>query len=300
MDLQQAYRLIASKLYLWLHQFVKLLPNILLAALILVLGFYASKYIRNLTRRLTTKIIHQRIIQNLFTSFIYVACIGITIFIALSILNLDKAVTSLLAGAGIVGLALAFAFQDIAANFVAGVVMSFTRPIRIGDWVTAKDHTGRVEDIRLRDTVIRSFNGQMVIIPNKEIFQNPIENYTLLGRRKMELNVGVSYGEQLRDVKEITLKALENLKNRCTEEPIKFYYEEFADSSINFSVRVWINSPEPSVLLESRSEAIMLVKEAFDANEIMIPYPIRTLDVGMKGGEKLADIPFFANGQKSS
>lgn len=299
MDLEKAYQLIAQKIVFWMQQLVKMLPNIALAALILVGGIFLSRLIRNFARRILTRVIHHRVILNLFTSFIYIFAIGVSIFAALSVLRLDKAVTSLLAGAGIAGLALAFAFQDIAANFVAGIVMSFTRPINIGDWVRVSDHTGRVQDIRLRDTIIRSFDGQMVIIPNKDIFQNPIENYTMLGRRRMQLDVGVSYAEDLDKVRDLTMPLMENLSTRCPDEPVKFYYETFADSSINFSVRVWINSPEPSVLLQSKSEAIMLIKAAFDREGITIPFPIRTIDLGIKGGEKLSDMPFFSKTKDS-
>lgn len=282
MDLQKAYELIVNKMNVWLHQLVKMLPNLALAVIAIVIGLFLSRLLKNFVRNLLKRFFHNEVVRNLFTSFVYLFAIGVTIFTALSILNLNKAVTSLLAGAGIVGLGLAFAFQDIAANFVAGVVMSFTRPIKIGDWITAGDHTGRVTDIRLRDTLIRSFNGQMVIIPNKEIFQNPIENASMLGRRKFELLVGISYNDDLNKVRELTLQVLQDLPNRCTSEAIKFYYEEFAESSINFTVRIWIDSPEPSVMLESRSEAIMRIKQAYDEHGISIPFPIRTLEWAKK------------------
>ena len=90
----------------------------------------------------------------------------------------------MLAGAGVVGLALAFAFQDIAANFISGIFISFRKPLHIDDIVKIGDYMGRVEEINLRDTVLRTFQGQMVIIPNKNVFQNPIENYSMLGKRR--------------------------------------------------------------------------------------------------------------------
>jgi len=116
----------------------------------------------------------------------------------LSILKLNTAVTSILAGAGIIGLALAFAFQDIAANFISGIFISFRRPLRVGDIVKVKDYMGKVEEINLRDTILRTFQGQTVIIPNKEVFQNPIENFSRLGKRRIDLWIGVSYGKTWR------------------------------------------------------------------------------------------------------
>jgi small conductance mechanosensitive channel len=194
-----------------------------------------------------------------------------------------------LAGAGIAGLALAFAFQDIAANFVAGIVMSFTRPIELGDLVKVKDYFGKVKEIRMRDCIIQTFQGEIVFIPNKDIFQNPIENYSKYKKRRMDLSIGVSYGDDLTLVKQTALDAVASVDLRSAEDPIEVYFEEFADSSINLSLRIWLNATEQPVYLEARSQAIMLIKEAFDQNQISIPYPIRTLDFGIKGGERIFD-----------
>lgn len=229
-------------------------------------------------------------LSNLLTSIIYIFFIGITIFVALSILQLSKAVTSILAGAGIIGLALAFAFQDIAANFISGIFISFRKPFHLGDIVKLKDYMGKIEEINLRDTVVRTFQGQMVIIPNKDVFQNPIENFSLLGKRRMDLTVGVSYGDDLEKVKAITLNAVKNIKHLSKEDNVTMFYTQFDNSSINFVLRLWISKPDQIEYLETCSEAIMLIKKAYDENDIMIPFPIRTLDFGIKGGEKLSEM----------
>lgn len=289
MNIDKYRKIIVDKLTDWGRELVDLLPNLLLAALILVLGFYISKALKRLAKKIIDKVSTQETINNLFANFIYIAAIGIILFAALSVLKLDKAVTSILAGAGIVGLALAFAFQDIAANFISGIFISFRRPLHIGDIVKVQDYMGRVEDINLRDTVVLTFQGQRVIIPNKAVFQNPIENYSLLGKRRVDLVVGISYGDNLQKVKEVVMEAVQKVSVR-TEDPITFFYDEFGDSSINFEVRIWVNSPEQPVWLQGRSEAIMYIKEAFDKNDITIPFPIRTLDFGIKGGEKLSEM----------
>lgn len=289
MNIDKYRKIIVDKLTSWGQELVDLLPNLLLAALILVLGFYISKALKRLAKKIIDKVSTQETINNLFANFIYIAAIGIILFAALSVLKLDKAVTSILAGAGIVGLALAFAFQDIAANFISGIFISFRRPLHIGDIVKVQDYMGRVEDINLRDTVVLTFQGQRVIIPNKAVFQNPIENYSLLGKRRVDLVVGISYGDNLQKVKDVVMEAVQKVSVR-TEDPITFFYDEFGDSSINFEVRIWVNSPEQPVWLQGRSEAIMYIKEAFDKNDITIPFPIRTLDFGIKGGEKLSEM----------
>lgn len=277
MDLTKALELIESKLINWLRVLVRMLPNLLLAVLVIVIGIYLSKIIRNFSRKMLDRLSHGRIITNLFSSFIYITCIGITLFAALSILGLDKALTSLLAGAGIAGLALAFAFQDIAANFMSGILITMRRPLRVGDIVKIKDYMGKVHAINLRDTVLQTFQGQMVIIPNKDVSQNPIENFSLLGKRRVDLTIGISYGDDLEKVKEVTLQAVSSIAGLSPQDKIMFYFESFADSSINYSLRLWAATPEQPDYLRVQSEAIMKIKKAYDEAGITIPFPIRTL-----------------------
>lgn len=288
MDINNAYELISDKLITWVKEFIKLLPNFVLAALVLTLGIFLSRIIKRITFRLIKRVSHNETINNLFASFTYVLAICITIFVVLSILNLDKAVTSLLAGAGIIGLALAFAFQDIAANFVAGIIMSFRKPIHVGDHIKSNDYSGIVHTVNLRDTVITTFQGEQVYIPNKEILQNPIKNYTVSGRRRLDLVVGVSYGDDLEKVKQIAIEAASKISVRSQSDEVTLFYKEFADSSINFTIRIWMEKPDN--FLTCRSEAVMLIKKAFDENDILIPFPIRTLDFGIKGGKELSEM----------
>lgn len=290
MDINKAYQLIMQKLTAWMQGLIRLLPNILLATLILVIGLFIAKRIKNISVNLVKRFSHNTTLNSLFSSVVYIFFIGIILFAVLSILKLDKAVTSILAGAGIAGLALAFAFQDIAANFISGIFISFRRPLHVGDIVKLKDYIGKVEEINLRDTVLRTFQGQMVIIPNKEVFQNPIENFSLLGKRRIDLSVGVSYGEDLEKVKQVTLEAVKDIEGLSHEDETTMFYQEFGDSSINFLIRLWMKSPEQPVYLSVGSEAIMRIKKAFNKNNITIPFPIRTLDFGIKGGVPLNEL----------
>lgn len=299
MDINKAYQIIVNKLLVWLRELIRLLPNIALAALILVIGLFIAKWVKKLACKVLAKFIDNETLNDLFSSLVYIFSLGVAIFVALSILNLDKAVTSILAGAGILGLALAFAFQDIASNFMSGIFLSVRRPLHTGDIVRIKDYMGKITQINLRDTVLRTFQGQMVIIPNKEVLQNPIENYSLLGKRRMDLTVGVSYGDDLQKVKSVTLKALEGIEGLTKDDEITFFYKEFGDSSINFDIRLWVHTPEQPEYLQVRSEAVMRIKKAYDENNITIPFPIRTLDFGIKGGVPLNEITINTSAGKA-
>jgi small-conductance mechanosensitive channel len=291
MEIDKITNLINDKLYSWSEALIKLLPNIVLAAVVMVIGLYIAKFIRKIMSKLVDKISKNITLNNLFSTIVYFSFIGIVLFTVLTILNLDKAVTSILAGAGILGLALAFAFQDIAANFMSGIFISFRKPLKVGDIVQIKEYMGKVIEINLRDTLVETFQGKTVIIPNKEVFQNPIENYTILQKRRFDLSVGVSYGDDLEKVRQITIDAVSSIEELSKEDPVNVFFVAFGDSSVNLSVRMWINTPEQSVYNKVGSEAIIRIKKAYDANDIMIPFPIRTLDFGIKGGTTLTEMP---------
>jgi len=291
MDINKAYQLISQKLFLWLRELVRMLPNIVISAMVLVLGFYIAGWVKKIAASLISKISNNQTLTRLFSSVIYIAFLGITVFVVLSILHLDTAVATVLTGAGILGLALAFAFQDIASNFISGIFISLRRPIHVGDIVKLKDYMGKVEEINLRDTVLRTFQGQMVIIPNKDVYQNPIENYSILGKRRFDLSIGVSYGEDLDKVESVTLQTLKGMEHLSKEDEITMFYQEFGGSTINFTLRLWADSPEQAAYLKIGSQAIKRLKKAYAENDIMLPFPTTTLDFGVKGGLPLSEVP---------
>ncbi|WP_228388463.1 mechanosensitive ion channel family protein [Chryseobacterium sp. CBo1] len=278
-DLDKAVHLINEKLELWFRTLIKILPNLVLAIIIFLIGLFISRWLRKVAEKLILRFTQNITITRLFSTFIYLLSLGIIIFTSLSILKLDKAVTSILAGAGIVGLALAFAFQDIAANFISGIFISFRRPLKVGDIVSIKDYMGKVEEINLRDTVIRTFQGKMVIIPNKDVFQNPIENYSILGKRRFDLEVGVSYSDDLEKAAQLAINAVKDIEGISSDDEVTLFYKEFGESSINFTIRIWCNSSEQLQYLKVGHLAIIAIKKSFDKNNISIPFPIRTLDV---------------------
>ncbi|MFL9833646.1 mechanosensitive ion channel family protein [Chryseobacterium terrae] len=278
-DLDKAIHLINEKLELWFRTLIKILPNLVLAIIIFLIGLFISRWLRKVAEKLILRFTQNITITRLFSTFIYLLSLGIIIFTSLSILKLDKAVTSILAGAGIVGLALAFAFQDIAANFISGIFISFRRPLKVGDIVSIKDYMGKVEEINLRDTVIRTFQGKMVIIPNKDVFQNPIENYSILGKRRFDLEVGVSYSDDLEKAAQLAINAVKDIEGISSDDEVTLFYKEFGESSINFTIRIWCNSSEQLQYLKVGHLAIIAIKKSFDKNNISIPFPIRTLDV---------------------
>ncbi len=292
MDLQiaDAISLITDKVEAWIKQIITILPNLVIAIVVAVLFVLLAKLVRNLAEKLLDRVSNNRAVNDLLVTVIYAAVLIVGGFVALSVVGLHTVVTSLLAGVGIVGLALGFAFQDIAANFISGVLIAIGQPFRVGDLIKSGDYLGTVTNINLRTTTIRSFQGIDILIPNKDLFQEPVENYTNTPDRRIDLAVGVSYGDDLDKVKQLTLDAVNDLKSINTSKQVDLVYTEFGDSSINFSVRFWAKTARQPDFLQAQSDAIMAIKKVYDDNDITIPFPIRTLDFGIKGGEKLSEM----------
>jgi small conductance mechanosensitive channel len=286
----KAWDLLSGKVSGWVRGFVLLLPNLLVAVLVLVGFWLLAKLARNLLHRLLRRISHSEQVNRVLAQAAYIALIAGGLFVALGILGLQKTVASLLAGAGIIGLALGFAFQDIAANFMAGIYLNIQHPFRAGHLIESKDFFGVVKRVYLRWTEMRNPEGQVVLIPNKQVFENPIMNYSATGRRRIDLRLGVSYGDDLEKVKRVGIGALEQVSTRKPDTEVELFFEEFGESSIDFVARFWIDFTSKQVeYLQARSEAIERLKRAFDENGITMPFPTRTLDFGVKGGETLSE-----------
>ncbi len=289
-DISKALNLVANKLQQWLEQFIAMLPNLTVAIIVITLFYFLAKIIKQFSAKLFYRFSDRQAIRDLFSTIVYFLVLLVGLVVSLNIMQLEQTVSSILAGAGIIGLALGFAFQDISANLISGVLIIFRKPFRQGDIIDTNEYKGIVQTINLRSTVLRTFQGLHVIIPNKEVFQNPIINLTLTDNRRIDLKIGVSYADDLEKVKEVTIQSLKELPNLLEDKEINIYFNEFGDSAINLTAMFWINFTSQQQYLESKSQAIMNIKKAYDGNNITIPFPIRTLDFGIKGGEKLNDM----------
>lgn len=290
-NLGKALEATSSKLQRWLNAFVALLPNLALAVVAVVSFYVAARVARRLMSKVFPRISGNITLNRLTSNLIYMLVNAAGAFIALTILNLDRALLSVLAGLGIVGLALSLAFQDIATNLFSGIVLALQSPFEVGDLVQTNDFFGKVLHINLRTTVLATPQGQDVIIPNKDVFQKPFINYSKQGRRRVDLQVGVSYGENLDQVNETTVAAVASVPGALSDPPIELFFQEFGNGSINLSVRFWIDfSLDDAAYQSARSEAIMRIKRAYAAAGITIPFPITTLDFGIKGGTPLSEM----------
>lgn len=264
----------------WGQSALEAIPSILLAILVVVLSVFVARMVKRIVLRAMNRFSKNqavmRLVANLSTVVIF--CLGL--FIALDILELEKTVTSLLAGAGVVGLAVGLAFQDPLLNIISGIALTIKDvPFEIGDLVKSNGYYGYVQKISLRSTYIQTITGEDVIIPNKMVLQNPIENFSMNKIRRVDVFCGVAYNSDLEKVRDLTIQCVKDNITVAQGKRIEFMYTEFGGSSINFTVRFWTHEISETDYFDNRSKVIIPLKKIFDDNGVVIPFPIRTLDV---------------------
>lgn len=185
-------------------------------------------------------------------------------------------VTTFLAGLGILGFTVGFALQDVMKNFASGVILLIQQPFRVGDSVAVGDYEGTVLAIDLRSTEIKTFDGRIAIVPNADVLNHVIVNYTHSLQRRIEVVVGVAYGTDLKLARDVVLEAIRDVPGYLEEPAAMVVFKEFGESSVDMSVFVWFETAQTTPL-KARDAAIEAINHAFDAHNIEIPFPIRTV-----------------------
>ena len=191
----------------------------------------------------------------------------------------------LIGALGVGGIAIAFAAQDILQNFIAGVLLQVRHPFRLGDQIGSGDHEGVVEDVNLRTTVLNTYDGLVVYLPNAEVLKNPIINYTRTPVSRTSLTVGLPYDTDLERARHVLLdgcRAADGVREAPAPE---VWVEEFAESSINVAVRYW-HPADIASRWRVRSAVAVSLKAALDEAGITIPFPQRVLH--LQGDQQVA------------
>ena len=277
-SMQEAVVNLWDKLDGWLNALILKLPNIAMAIIVIILFYFLAKGIRKIFRKYLLKKISQKSIQDIMAKAIFLTVILIGFFIALGVLELDKVLTSILAGAGVVGLAVGLALQGTLSNTFGGVVLSFLPRIRINDYIETSSTSGFVSEISLRNIILRRPDNNYVIIPNSKFVEDSFINYSLSERTRIEVKCGVGYESDLQKVEDLVVELITNNFKQKEDEHVEFFFTEFGDSSINFMVRFWIDMVKSKQEHAARHKAIKLIRSKFDQENINIPFPIRTLD----------------------
>jgi len=239
-QLKSSWQNMLDRLADWLNVIITNLPNLILAVIVFTIAYWLSQNLRHWLEKPMRRVIRQASIRALVANIASTVIIAFGLFLALGILNLDTVLQSLLAGAGVAGLAIGLALQGTLSNTFSGVFLAVKDIINVGDYIETNGYSGKVEEITLRSTKIREADNNIVIIPNKTVLENPFKNYGLTRRVRVSVACGVSYDSDLEKVQRIAIASIEKEFPQQNNEQIEFHYLAFGGSSIDFQVRFWL------------------------------------------------------------
>lgn len=242
--------------------------KILAAAAILIIGRLVVGIVTSFVRKLMTKTKVDETLTKFITSLIKIFLLMVVFIAALNSLGVET--TSLIAILGAAGLAIGLALQGSLSNFSAGVMLIIFRPFTTGDYVEAGGTSGSVEEIRIFNTILKTIDNKMVIIPNGNIIGNNIINYSAEDTRRVDMVFGIGYDDNLKKAKEILLRLIDEDERILKDPEAAVAVSELANSSVNFVVRPWVKTADYWTVYFDFTEKVKLT---FDAEGISIPYP---------------------------
>jgi small conductance mechanosensitive channel len=254
---------------------VNYLKPFVAAAVILFITLYLTHYGSRLVRTALEQRHLNPEVSLLLSRITYWAILVIGITSALSQLGFD--LTSFVASLGIVSIALAFAVQDIAQNFMAGILLLVQQPFKIGDIVEINGKIGRVTTIEIRSTTIRTFDGLFVIIPNAQAFGNPITNFSISPKRQITLEVEVNYVTNLQAMTQLILEATQSVASIQAEPTPMVRFYEFDQSLIRGELKFWISNTGQDDYLTAIDTVTKNIKTIFDRESIASPFHVRVI-----------------------
>jgi small conductance mechanosensitive channel len=244
------------------------------AGAVLAGGLVAAALLRRaLRRRLHAEEFEPR--ASLVAGRFAAAAVSLAAFLfALSLLGIRLG--PLIGAVGIGGIAVALAAQNMLADLIASILLQLRRPFRRGDQIATNDHEGWVEDVNFRTVVLRSFDGQRVFLPASKVLNAPIVNYTVLGRRRSRLAVGVAYDADLEAAAAVLLKALHGVDDVHGRPTPEVLVKEFGDSAVDVELLFW-HAPDAAATRRVRSAVAVATKRALDDAGIEMPFPQRVV-----------------------
>ena len=174
-------------------------------------------------------------------------------------------------------LAIGFAMQDVIANFVAGVFIYTDKPFRIGDWIEWDGNSGVVEDISLRVSRVRTFDNELLTVPNSQLTDGVIKNPVAKDTLRLKFLFGISYDDYIDRATEIIIQEAEKHEDILEDPAPSVRLTELGDSSVGLQSRIWIANPSRADFVKTRGEYVTAVKQRFDEEDITIPFPNRTI-----------------------
>ncbi len=247
---------------------VGLVKNIIVALIIFYVGRVAISLVVRGLRKVMRKQDVDKTLETFVCNLVRIVLLVVVIIAAIGQLGIQT--TSFIAIFGAAGLAVGLALQGSLSNFASGVLIVLFRPYKVGDFIEGAGISGSVEEVQILTTVLKTGDNKQVIVPNSQIMGSIITNYSANATRRVDMVIGVSYSDDLDKVRS-TIQELVAADDRILDEPAcTIAVSALADSSVNFVVRPWVNTPDYWPVMFGLTEAI---KKRFDKEGISFPFP---------------------------
>lgn len=258
--------------------------NIIAAFLIFLIG----KWLARLVSRIIEKLLLRAKIEKTLSSFLmHISYIALLVFVTIAALSkLGVEITSLIAVIGAAGLAVGLALQGSLANFAAGILLIVFKPFKVGDLIEAGGVTGTVEEIQIFCTVLRHLDNRRIVVPNAKITGDNISNFSAIGKRRVDLVFGISYGDDIKKAKE-ALERVTASDPRILKDPGPVIaVSELGDSSVNLVCRPWV---KPQDYWDVYFDTVEKGKLELEKNGMTIPFPQRDVHIYRESKEREND-----------
>lgn len=255
---------------------VEILPGFVLAIVVLLLTRSAANLVRRAARKVAIRTLRSLSLQSLLVQTSYVSAWVFGILFACTLAFRDLGFKDIIGLLGLGSVAIGFAFQDIFKNFLSGILLLIQEPFSIGDQIIVSDYEGTVEEIALRATKIRTYQGELVVMPNSIVFTSPVQVMTGKPRRRTDIAIGVDYNTPLSHAIKVLGNATSAVEEIHPKPAVEVDVVGFGDSAIDLVVRYWTN-PEKATVRRLQTKVMVSLKKACDDSNINIPYPIRTV-----------------------
>lgn len=286
-DFSEAY----SELKSFRNSTVQAIPIILFGLIVLLITLLLARLTGAVSNNLLRKRVPNHLLRWVASRIIMLPILIFGLYLILRVSGLTQLALTVLGGTGLIGLIIGIAFQDIAENFLASILISLQQPFRVGDHVRIESHEGIVQRVTTRGTTLLTHDGNHVQIPNANVYKTVIENFTANPLRRIQFKIGIGYDDPTTEAQEIVLERVKTHKAVLNDPPPKVLLEELGASTINLIVFIWVDGTTHDVH-SVRSSCMRIVKQALmkagislpdEAREVIFPNGV---PVEMASGDK--------------
>ena len=243
--------------------------NLLVAAVILLAGWLVIRLVDAVVRKaLMRGKAKGLLLVDFICSVVNKACWAVLLVMVVGRLGVN--VAPLIAGLGATGFIIGFACQESLGNFASGMMIALNEPFKVGDVVDAAGHTGCIMEVNMMATVMKTADGKRIVIPNKSVWGGPIVNYNTLGLRRVDLQVGIDYGEDVTKAIDVIRETVSRIPGVLAEPALGVAVASLNDSAVQINVRPWVNSEDYWTVA---SATLTAVKEELTRAGVKIPFP---------------------------